>query len=177
MIRRPTWTHVTLVLGVIAAVAIAAPVFGLSGSIKKAIKKEVRKQVAKVKVPTGAKGAAGLNGTARAYARVKSPCTLGGGGTDCPFDHAKGITRVVSPQMGRFCVFAPGVNIDSTVAVVSFERTASAGFPVMSVEPDSPDCGGAGPDVFQVEAQEATSPGGVLTLSPATLVTFTIAIP
>jgi hypothetical protein len=174
---------VAVALGVIAALAIAAPVFGLSGSIKKAIKKEVTKQVAKVKVPagpagaTGANGAAGLNGTARAYARVGNPCNLGPGMTDCPFDHAKGVTRVVSPQAGRFCVFAPGINIDSTVAVVSFERTASAGFPVMSVEPDSPDCGGAGPDVFQVEAQEASSPGGVLTLSPATLVAFTIAIP
>ena len=56
--RRPKWSTVTIALAVIAALAIASPVFGLSGSIKKAIRKEVAKQIGTAKGPAGAPGQA-----------------------------------------------------------------------------------------------------------------------
>src|SRR5262249_50169913 len=70
--RRPSLVSVTAALAVIAAIALAAPVFGLSKSIKKAIQKEVAKQVAGA---TGAQGPAGSNGADAeplAYAHVGS---------------------------------------------------------------------------------------------------------
>src|ERR1700730_3318098 len=78
MTRRPKWSHVTIALAVIAALAIASPVFGLSKNIKKAISKEVSKQLAGKSCPAGANGVNGTNGTngangtARAYALVAS---------------------------------------------------------------------------------------------------------
>jgi hypothetical protein len=68
--------YVLLGLAVIAAVAIASPVFGLSSSLKKAIKKEVSKQLAKTSGPSGPPGAAGqpgAAGSAVAYIRVAYP--------------------------------------------------------------------------------------------------------
>jgi hypothetical protein len=59
--------HLVLVLGVIAALAIAVPVValqsGVSAPVKKAIKKEVARQVAKLKLPQGAAGRDGAPGT------------------------------------------------------------------------------------------------------------------
>jgi hypothetical protein len=42
MRSRPRWSHVVIALGVIAALTIASPVFGLGKGIKKAIRKESR---------------------------------------------------------------------------------------------------------------------------------------
>jgi hypothetical protein len=62
MQRRPKWSTVTIALGVIAVLAIASPVFGVSSSIKKAIKKEVSKQIADATGPAGPPGATGATG-------------------------------------------------------------------------------------------------------------------
>ena len=51
--RRPRGTTVVIALAVIAALAVVSPVFGLSGSIKKAIRKEVAKQIGTAKGPAG----------------------------------------------------------------------------------------------------------------------------
>jgi hypothetical protein len=64
MKRRPKWSTVTMALAVIAALAIASPVLGLSSSIKRAIKKEVSKQVASATGPVGATGPQGIPGPA-----------------------------------------------------------------------------------------------------------------
>ena len=56
MKRKPMWSHVTIALGVIAALAIASPVFGggsTNKAIKKAVKKEVAKQIGKATGPPG----------------------------------------------------------------------------------------------------------------------------
>jgi hypothetical protein len=59
---RVRWSHVTIALAVIAALAIASPVFGLDKGIKKAIKKEVAKQIGKATGPPGPAGANGSDG-------------------------------------------------------------------------------------------------------------------
>ncbi len=56
--------QVVIALAVIAAIAIAAPAIGLSGSIKKAIKKEVSKQLSTKTGPAGPAGAPGATGPA-----------------------------------------------------------------------------------------------------------------
>jgi hypothetical protein len=65
MRSRPSWTHVVVALGVIAALAIAAPAFGVSKSIKKAIKAEVAKQIGNATGPPGAPGANGKDAFGR----------------------------------------------------------------------------------------------------------------
>jgi hypothetical protein len=120
MKRSPKWSHVTIALGVIAALAIASPALGISGSIKKAIKKEVGKQVAKATGPAGAAGAAGTAGTARAYARVDrhsgSPCS-----PNCTISHAIGVTNVTHLGTGDYCVHAPGIDARAESAAVSVD--------------------------------------------------------
>jgi hypothetical protein len=70
--------YVFIGLAVIAALAIASPVFGISSSLKKAIKKEVAKQVANATGPqgppgqNGTPGSPGTPGSALAYAFVNS---------------------------------------------------------------------------------------------------------
>lgn len=74
--RRPKWSHVTIALAVIAALAIASPVFGISKSIKKAIKKEVAKQVRNATGPAGTNGTNGTNGATNVVVREASSSTL-----------------------------------------------------------------------------------------------------
>jgi hypothetical protein len=62
MRERVRWSHVTIALAVIAALAIASPVFGISQSIKKAIKREVSKQIGKAAGPAGPPGPPGATG-------------------------------------------------------------------------------------------------------------------
>jgi hypothetical protein len=59
---RPGWTQVTIALAVIAALAIASPVFGGSKGTKKAIKKEVARQIGNARGPVGPAGAPGASG-------------------------------------------------------------------------------------------------------------------
>jgi hypothetical protein len=119
---RAKWSHVVIVLGLIAALAIASPAFGISKSIKKAIKREVAKQIGKATGPAGVNGTNGANGasgTARAYARVLPPdvvpCVLDPG-SGCHFDHDKGVTTVTHTGSGAYCVAAPGISPDATPA-------------------------------------------------------------
>jgi hypothetical protein len=88
---RPRWSTVTIALAVIAALAIASPVLGISKSIKKAIKREVARQIANATGPAGpagSNGAQGPKGTAghdgaAVTARVRST-----GSVDTPADHS-----------------------------------------------------------------------------------------
>ena len=124
MMWRAKWIHVVIALGVIAALAIASPVFGVS--VKKLVKKEVAKQIAKATGPVGPPGTNGTNGTngtdgtARAYARVVShvsdDCTGG-----CTLDHSKGISSVNRLNAGEYCVRAPGIDANSVSAAVTVE--------------------------------------------------------
>src|SRR5262249_26112910 len=110
----PKWSTVVIALGVIAALAIASPVLGLSQSLKKAIKKEVSKQIAKATGPTGSPGASGANGsngadgTARAYAVVFSACEPTPPEV-CGFDHSKGVAGVIRVATGDYCLDVPGI--------------------------------------------------------------------
>jgi hypothetical protein len=131
---RAKWSHVVIALGLIAAVAIASPAFGISKSIKKAIKREVAKQIGKATGPAGANGtngtngANGANGTARAYARVLPPaavpCVLDGG-SGCHFDHDKGVAAVTHTASGSYCVTAPGISHDAVPAAVSVDTSTT----------------------------------------------------
>jgi hypothetical protein len=131
MNRKLRWSQVVIALGLIAALAIASPVFGLDKSIKKAIKKEVSKQIANAIGPAGPPGANGtngtngVNGTARAHALVERFCS-GGPPEVCQFERAKGVTSASRVQTGRYCVNAPGIDPSSEVAVVTVERDFSA---------------------------------------------------
>jgi hypothetical protein len=135
---RARWSHIAIALGVIAALAIAAPAMGISGSIKKLIRKEVSKQIGKATGPAGANGINGTNGTngtngangaagtARAYARVfphsASPCAPG-----CTFGQSKGVTTVTHPSAGTYCVTAPGLDSATTTAAATVEWSATTG--------------------------------------------------
>ena len=58
MMGRAKWSHVTIALALIAAVAIAVPAIG-GPSLKKLVKKEVSKQISKATGPAGPPGAQG----------------------------------------------------------------------------------------------------------------------
>jgi hypothetical protein len=62
MNRRPKWSHVTIALGVIAAIAFAVPALGVTHSLKTAIRKEVARQIGKAMGPAGQQGLQGLQG-------------------------------------------------------------------------------------------------------------------
>jgi hypothetical protein len=150
---------VVLALGLIAALAIATPVFGLDSSIKKAIKKEVAKQVAKATGPAGppgASGAPGAPGTARAYARViqsaGDDCTGG-----CTFDRASGVTSVTRLDVGSYCVIAPGLSPTTTTAAVTVDSgsTSSPGNASAMISAGF-SCGGGG-FLIQTQRQTATT--------------------
>jgi len=149
MTWRPKWGHVVIALAVIAALAIASPVFGLDKSIKKAIKKEVAKQIGKA---TGPAGANGTNGTARAYARVLPPaavpCVLDGG-SGCHHDHDRGAAAVTHTGSGSYCVTAPGISPVAVPAVVSVDisTTPASGNTSAIVDTES-SCVGDGFRVF-----------------------------
>ena len=69
---RAKWSHVVIVLGLIAALAIASPAFGISKSIKKAIKREVAKQIGKATGPAGANGTNGDQRSERNGPRLRA---------------------------------------------------------------------------------------------------------
>jgi len=129
--KNPKWSHVTIALAVIAALAIASPAIGVSKSIRKAIKKEVSKQISKATGPAGSAGSAGsagapgANGTARAYARVDShsdtPCA-----PNCDVLMSKGVSKVTHPAIGQYCVYADGIDARSVSAVVAVDLFGTA---------------------------------------------------
>ena len=124
-------------LAAVAVVAVAGPAVG-GPSLKSLVQKEVAKQLdagatasAKGKGkrgprgPAGAPGATGAAGTARAYARVTSH-VLDDCAPQCAFDDAKGVSGVTHPILGSYCVFVPGVNPETTTAVVSVDWAATS---------------------------------------------------
>ena len=169
MKRRPRWSHVVISLGVIAAIAIAAPAIGLSKSIRKAIKNEVAKQLG------SATGPAGADGTARAYASVGSNCS-GPLPPACPFNHAKGVSSVVRFTTGVYCITVPGISpssVPSTAAVdwgatSDPEGNASA---MSSTDPLTPGCGS---ETFAVVTERHAAAGNS---DYSNTVGFTIVIP
>lgn len=191
MTWRAKWSHVVIALAVIAALAIASPVFGLDKSIKKAIKKEVSKQIAKATGPGGPPGTNGTNGadgTARAYALVERFCTAGSP-QPCPVDRAKGVTSAARVATGKYCVTAPGIDPGSEVPAVSVERDFSAppgGNATVEFNTDL-DCsaagGGFGVQTYRLPVTTVTDGTGMGTTSVAGSpvlqddVSFTIVIP
>jgi hypothetical protein len=135
---RVRWSHVTIALALIAAVAIAAPAIGGSTAttagtvskktLKKLIKKEVSKQIVKAKGPAGPAGTNGTNGTngidgtARAYAVVHgSFCALPPPTSFCALTRNKGVAYAAHVANGTFCVGVNGISADdpATIAVVA----------------------------------------------------------
>ena len=158
MKHRPKWSHVVISLGVIAAIAIAAPALGINKSIKKAIRKEVARQIGKASGPPGPAGTNGTNGTARAYATVSRALDCSGGPPEatCPISRAKGITSVthLTSIPGRFCVTAPGIDARSVSAAVTvdLENTGTPEGNASAMEVSDPSsCGSNGR--FQVDTQ------------------------
>jgi hypothetical protein len=122
----PRRTQVVAGLAVIAAIAIAVPASGITGkSIKKTVRKEVSKQLSKA---TGPPGAAGADGTARAYARVTSH-GFDNCNPECTFDRSKGITSVTRPGAGQYCVTVPNLSALTLPAAVSVDPSTTNGLP------------------------------------------------
>ena len=100
---RPKWSTVTIALAVIAALAIASPVLGVSKSIKKAVKKEVTKQVANATGPQGSQGPQGAQGiqgapgldATRLFAFIRDP---GIASDAVVVDYGSGVTSVTEPS-------------------------------------------------------------------------------
>ncbi len=130
-LSRPRWRSVVIALALIAAVAVAVPAFGISGSLKKAIRKEVARQISKATGPQGPAGANGAAGTARAYARVIShvsmPCTGGTSGDECTTDRNRGISAVHRTGVGQYCVIVPGISSADVPAVTTVDWTSTTG--------------------------------------------------
>ena len=162
---RAKWSHVVIVLGLIAALAIASPAFGISKSIKKAIKREVAKQIGKATGPAGANGTNGANGaigTARGYARVLPPAAVPcnqDGGSGCHFDHDKGVAAVTHTGSGAYCVTAPGISPDAIPAAVSVDlsTTPASGNASAIVDTESLCTGDALPGQHAAPAQHRGS--------------------
>ena len=108
------WTHATIALAVVAAVAIAAPAIGGQSAtivvkkkkLKTLIKKEVARQIAKAAGPagtpgsTGSTGATGPAGSAAAYALIN-----GAGGTvDSNLSSNITNANVTNPNVGVYCI-------------------------------------------------------------------------
>jgi hypothetical protein len=168
MMGRVRWSHVTIALAVIAALAIASPVFGVS--IKKLVKKEVSKQISKATGPAGPQGTAG---TARAYALVSASTAP----TAANAFFRKGInTPVAHPSAGIYCVAAPGLDPTTTPAVVSAE-TAGTSSPEGNTTAQ-PFVGAAGcpADTFPVATFRIPS-GTPVNATLSDSVAFTIVIP
>jgi len=173
---RPKWSTVTIALAVIAALAIASPVLGVSKSIKKAIKKEVSKQIGKATGPAGpagTNGTNGTNGTARAFATV-APCAAP---TTCTASRTKGVDAAVThPSAGNYCVNAPGIDPTTTspaVTVDAFTSTSQEGDgSAMSSSGGAP-CAAS---TFKVLTQRANPAASTNSVNTDT-VGFTIVIP
>ncbi len=106
---RPRWSQVVIALGLIAALAIATPGFGIRQSLKRAIKREVARQIHKATGPPGAPG------TARAYGRVSEVGEV---------SRDKNVVGVTNPDTGIWCIqLAGGIDMSTTVAVVGTDSS------------------------------------------------------
>jgi hypothetical protein len=150
---RARWSHVTIALAVIAALAIASPALGLN--IKKLVKKEVSKQIAKATGPPGANGINGINGVngtngADGTAEVASPARLVFNDSD-PGDPSGEFVDVISAGSftirGR-CESFGGASEDATLSVVGPDGSS---FSAMSSNGANVNVGsGAGGDIASV---------------------------
>ncbi len=111
--KRPRWRTVVVALGLIAALAIASPVFGVS--IKKLVKKEVAKQISKAQGPAGAPG---LDGTARAGGRVVGSDASISPGT------AFGGLEATKSAAGGYCIRVPFTPRNIVASVESDDHNA-----------------------------------------------------
>jgi hypothetical protein len=165
-----------IALAVIAALAIASPVFGLSQSLKKAIKKEVSKQVAKATGPAGPAGANGTNGadgTARAYALVYAQSSVACS-PNCLIARSRGISTVTHLNVGHYCVHGPGIDPTAVSPAVTVDWGATTNpegnASAMTGEPcDS----NSGFSVFTERHSDTTATNA----APADDIGFTIVIP
>ena len=141
--RGPNWAQLGIVVVVLAGLVVVSPALG-GPSLRDLVKQEVSKQLAssaKKKSKRGPQGLPGTNGqngtdgtngtngaagTARAYATVPAPFTNPCGAGGCAFNHAKGITSITQPLVGRFCISAPGVDSATTSAAATVEHGTSA---------------------------------------------------
>ena len=164
MKRRPKWSHVTIALGVIAALAIASPVFGGGSSnkaIKKAVKKEVAKQIGKA---TGPQGAPGQPGSAVAFVFVKQNSA---GATDTVDESlSKNITdaNVTHPVDGFWCFNGLTFSFTNVVASSQTLNTIPA---VQGTDGNVVPC--AGDEALQIDQREG---GGTTHSNGAFMVLF-----
>lgn len=169
MKRRPKWSHVTIALGVIAALAIASPVFGGGSNnkaIKKAVKKEVAKQIGKATGPQGApgQGAPGQPGSAVAFVFVKQNSA---GATDTVDESlSKNITdaNVTHPVDGFWCFNGLTFSFTNVVASSQDLNTIPA---VQGTDSNVLPC--AGDEALQIDQREG---GGLTNSNGAFMVLF-----
>jgi hypothetical protein len=159
--------YVLLGLAAIATLAVASPVFGIGGSLKKAIRKEVSKQIDKATGPAGAPGAAG---TARAFALVDEDSCGSPTGPCTDISPSKGVTSVSRVATGTFCVVAPGLSPTNTAPVASYDYSGSGadGDAILSSDNDDGGCAQPG---FEIRTT------GTTTNTPINNVSFSVVIP
>jgi hypothetical protein len=135
--------------------------------------------------PQGAQGVAGsngLDGSARAYARVFG--TGGGPGNQPSFDAAatKGFTTVNEPLAGHYCLTAPGLDPETTAPVMTpiFNAGSSLDAIVVKVVPASQSslCPSNEFHVVVERVQlDSSGPTPFVEAVPVGNVSFTIAVP
>ncbi len=184
--RRVGWSHVTIALALIAALAIAAPAIG-GPSLKKLVKKEVSKQIAKATGPAGPPGANGTNGvngvngvngtdgTARAYAAV-DPLDCDDLTDVCELDESKGVLSAVRLATGQYCVTASGISAEATPAAVTvdWEKTSEPEGNASAMTQETLSCGPT-TGGFRVVTARIPDTGGAAAFADD--VGFTIVIP
>jgi hypothetical protein len=170
---RPRWTTVVLVLGLVGALTVASPGFGIS--LRKLVKKEVAKQISHAQGPAGANGAPGAPGapgTARAYGRVSShsssPCA-----PNCGLSISKGISNVTRSDVGDYCVHVPGIDAHNVSAVASVDWGDTASPEGNASAMVYTFCSGNG---FEVQTERLPT-SGTIAADAADNVGFTIVIP
>jgi hypothetical protein len=130
MSKRLRGKNIVVALGVIAALAIVTPAFGISSSIKKAIKKEVSKQISNATGPAGQPGLPGTNGldgTARAYAEL-DPATCTGTPGTCSIARSKGVSSITRLNLdGYYCVTASGIDAANVSPAVTVDLDKTTG--------------------------------------------------
>ena len=68
----------------------------------------------------GAPGLTGPAGTARAYANVRTTCP-----SNCVIENSSGVSQATRPNVGVYCVRAPGISGDAVAAVATPELVGS----------------------------------------------------
>ena len=69
----------------------------------------------------GAPGLTGAAGTARAYANVRTTCPS----NNCLIENSSGVSQATRPNLGVYCVRAPGISGDAVAAVATPELVGS----------------------------------------------------